>query len=47
MKITVHNGEMCELLPNGDKKRLSDDKIVYTKPKEFSSINIKKGGRIG
>jgi len=46
MRITFYNNEKCEILPNGDYKRVSDGKIVYTKTEQFNSIRIGRGGRI-
>lgn len=46
MRITIYNEEKCEILPNGSYKRISDGKIIYTKPKQFSTITIGKGGKI-
>ncbi len=46
MKITVYKGDKCEILSNGNYRRISDSEIVYKKPKTFGVIAIGKGGKI-
>lgn len=46
MKITVYNGEICEIREDGNIYRKSDGKLMKEKTKQFTTISIGKGGVI-